>query len=408
MIYNIAIMGFGVVGSGVAELFYKTRDNIEKKAGCSIDIKYILDRKELTDSPYRDKLTFNFEDILSDESVKLVVEAMGGMVPAYDYTRRLLMAGKSVVTSNKELVAGKGAELLKIAREYNVNYLFEASVGGGIPIIHPLYQCLGANEISEIAGILNGTSNYILTRMVKDSMSMETALTKARELGYAEANPSADIDGHDACRKICILGSIAFGHHIYPEGIHTEGIRSITTKDVSMAAAAGYVIKLIGRAKRHGERLIVSVSPALISKQSPLANVDDVYNGIMIRGDDIGDVVFYGRGAGKLPTAAAVISDIIDAVKAGDTLTSLHWQDAKIGQVAPVEEGTIQLFLRVRGGGNRAVENIFGHVSFIQGDSNGDLTFITEAATEKELYNMVRLSGEMKIEVLSAIRILPY
>ena len=407
---KIAIMGYGVVGSGVAELFYKTRENIEKKAGKPFDIKYILDLKELPGDPYEEKLTHNFEDILGDPEVTLVVESMGGMNPAYDFTKRLLMAGKSVITSNKELVAGRGAELLEVAARNHVNYLFEASVGGGIPIIHPLYQCLGANQIDEIAGILNGTSNYILTRMIKDGMSLETALRMAQDLGYAEADPSADIDGHDACRKICILGSIAFGHHIYPDGIRAEGIRGITGEDVTTASAGGYVIKLIGRAKRYGERLIVMVSPALISKQSPLANVDDVYNGIMIRGEDIGDVVFYGRGAGKLPTAAAVISDIIDAAQADDTLTSLHWQDEAPGQLAPVGEDTIQMFVRVRGGGPRAVENVFGHVHFIQGGKNGgsDLAFITEPGTEDHLNERVALSNEMKIQVLSAIRLLPY
>ncbi len=403
-----AIMGHGVVGSGVSELFYKQRTQIEARIGRPMELKYILDRREL-EGELSSKLTHRFEDILEDQQVGYVVECMGGIDPAYDYTRRLLEAGKSVITSNKELVAQKGTELLAIARKRHVNYLFEASVGGGIPVIHPLYQCIGFNQIDEIAGILNGTSNYILTRMFRDGMSLDTALKMAQDLGYAEQDPSADIDGADARRKISILGGVAFGRHIDAEAVHTEGIRAITSADVALAEAGGYAIKLIGRVKRQGDRVLAAVSPALIKKESPLANVDDVYNAILVRGADIGDVMFYGRGAGKLPTGSAIIADLIDAARATDTLTTHHWQASPPDYLIPASEEKIQLFVRVNGGGPRAVENVFGHVEFIHGGKNGEeLAFITGPDTDARLQAVVALSNTMKIQVQSAIRLLPY
>ena len=329
MMIEIAILGHGVVGSGVVEVLATHKDSILKRAQNEINIKYILDLKEFPDSPFADRFTKNFEDIIQDDDVKIVVEVMGGLHPAFEFVKQCLEKGKSVVTSNKELVASKGAELLKIAKEKNVNFLFEASVGGGIPIIRPIHQCLAANDVIEIAGILNGTTNFILTKMIRDQMSFEDALALAQKLGYAERNPAADIEGDDACRKICILASLAFGRHVYPDQVHTEGITKVTLGDVEYAEAWGGVIKLIGRVKMMDDhRIQIIVCPMLIPRESQLANVDDVFNGIMVRGDATGDVVFYGKGAGKLPTASAVVADVIDCAKHMHARKNLFWSDS--------------------------------------------------------------------------------
>ena len=292
----VAIIGYGVIGSGVAELFTKNHDSIVKRSTqAQLDLKYILDIRDFTGDPHEHLFVKDFETILGDAEVGIVVETMGGIHPAYDYTLACLKAGKSVVTSNKELVATKGYELLKMADSMNVNYLFEASVGGGIPIIRPISQCLAANEINEIAGILNGTTNFILTKMIAEGMSFDAALKLAQENGYAEKDPTADVEGHDASRKVCILASLCFGKHVYPDEVYTEGISKITLEDVEYARDWGGVIKLIGRAARVDKnRISAMVSPAFVQKHSQLASVDDVFNAILVRGDAIGDVVFYG------------------------------------------------------------------------------------------------------------------
>ena len=316
---KIAVLGYGVVGSGTVEVFYKNKESLERKAGQELDIKYILDLRDFPDSPYQDKFVKDFDVILNDDEVTVVAEVIGGLKPAFDYVKSALKAGKSVVTSNKEMVAAKGAELLETAKEHKVNFFFEASVGGGIPIIKPLHACLSANEIDEIAGILNGTTNFILTKMIRDGMGFDEALKIAQELGYAERNPSADVDGHDACRKICILASLAFGKHVYPDSVHTEGITKITLEDVEYCDSYDAKIKLIGCAKRENEdKISIGVFPAIIKNESQLAGVNDVFNAILVRGDATGDVVFYGKGAGKLPTASAVVADIVSAVKQSD------------------------------------------------------------------------------------------
>ena len=298
---KIAVLGHGVVGSGVCEVIEENQDSIIRRAGQSIEVKRILDLRDFDDLPYRDKFTKNFDDILNDDEISIVVEVMGGVSPAFEFSVAALKKGKSVVTSNKELVAAKGAQLLKIAKEHNCNYFFEASVGGGIPIIRPMHMCLAANEIDEIAGILNGTTNFILTKMIKEGISFDAALKMAQDLGYAERNPAADVEGHDACRKICILASLAFGRHVYPEYVHTEGITKITLEDVSYAENWGGVIKLIGEAKRipDSKQIECLVSPAFVHGESQLANIDDVFNGVLVRGNATGDVVFYGKGAGN-------------------------------------------------------------------------------------------------------------
>jgi len=314
MVY-VGIMGHGTVGSGVVEVLQKNRDSIARKAGDEICVKRILDLRDFPELPYRDLFTKDAEDILGDREISIVVEVMGGIEPAYAFTKRALLEGKHVVTSNKELVAQHGSELLKIARDRNVNYLFEASVGGGIPIIRPLKQCLAGNNISEISGILNGTTNYILSEMKNKGKDFDEALRDAQAKGYAERNPSADIEGQDSQRKIAILASIAFGSRIAFNKIYTEGITSITKEDMLFAEESGCTIRLVAAAKREDAGIWAGVFPVMLRSTNPLADVEDVFNAILVKGDAIGDVMFYGRGAGKLPTASAVVGDVIDAAK---------------------------------------------------------------------------------------------
>ena len=344
---DIAIMGHGVVGSGVVEVLRHNCESITKRSGETINIKYILDLRDFPDSPLVDFFIKDFAIIERDPDVKIVVECMGGLRPAYDFVKRCLLAGKSVVTSNKELIATKGCELLAIARQRNLNLLFEASVGGGIPIIRPIVQCLAANEISDIVGILNGTTNFILTKMVREGMTFEDALAQAQELGYAERDPSADVDGIDACRKIAILTSLAFGKHVDPDLIYTEGITGITLTDVAYAEKWGGVIKLIGRVRRFEDgRVMPTVYPAFSPGYSQLSSVDDVFNAIMVRGDAIGDVMFYGRGAGKLPTASAVVADVVDCVKHIKARKYLYWEESMPGYVKDHSLAEGEMFLR--------------------------------------------------------------
>lgn len=326
---KIAVLGFGVVGSGTVELFYKNKAAIEKRAGAQMDIKYILDLRDFPESPYRDKLVHDIDVILNDDEITVVAELMGGVTPAYKFVKSCLERGKSVITSNKELVAMKGAELLKLACEKNVNLFFEASVGGAIPIIRPIHKCLAGNEITEITGILNGTTNFILTKMFNENASFEDALALAQKLGYAERNPSADVDGLDASRKICILASLAFGKHVYPDNVYTKGITSISKEDVTAAGNAGYEIKLIASVKKTDNgKILPFVSPMLVPRDNMLSNIDDVFNAVMVMGDGIDRVMLYGRGAGKLPTASAVVGDIIDAAKHDRTIFSQTWEEA--------------------------------------------------------------------------------
>lgn len=323
---NFAIMGFGTVGGGVAEVLRMNAETIAAKLGEPLNLKYILDVRDLSATPYADKAVKDFSVLENDPELDVVVESIGGAKVALEFTRRCLLAGKHVVTSNKELVASHGRELLEIAREKNVNYLFEASVGGGIPVLRPLFQCLAGNQIQEIAGILNGTTNYILTRMVKEDASFADALKEAQAKGYAEADPTADVEGLDAGRKICILSDLAWGKEVRPEDISVQGISAIDLKDVAIASGAGYRIKLLGRAmKLEDGRQAAFVSPHLVPESSPLAAVDDVFNAIMIRGNAVGDVMFYGRGAGDLPTASAVMGDVLDALEHREKRRNLGW-----------------------------------------------------------------------------------
>lgn len=408
---DIAIMGHGVVGSGVAEVLIKNADLIEKRAKNGVNIKYILDLRDFPGLSYSDKFTKDFNVILNDPEVSVVAEVMGGLHPAYEFTKALLESGKSVVTSNKELVAEKGSELLQIAEEKNVNYLFEASVGGGIPVLRPIVQCLSANDIFEIQGILNGTTNYIMTRMIAEGVSFEEALAEAQRLGYAEKDPTADIEGHDACRKICILAALAFGKHVNPNVIHTEGITKITSADTAYADFAGMVIKLIGRARKTEDgKYFVTVYPAMVSRKHVLANVEDVFNAVLVRGDAVGDVMFYGRGAGKLPTASAVVADIVDCVKHLNARKYLSWEHVEDSLLTDYTEDTVKMCVRVKADKCREcvkaeAEKLFGEILVLgrNGEPQDEIAFITPYATEKTLLSQLeKLPGT----VISTLRIL--
>ncbi len=390
---SIAILGHGVVGSGVAEILMSNAEGITRKAGESVYVKRILDLRSFPELPYADRFTTNFDDILQDGEISIVVETMGGLHPAYDFVKACLLADKNVVTSNKELVAAKGDELLAIARERNLNFLFEASVGGGIPILRPLDQCLAANRIEEVAGILNGTTNFMLTKMIREGMSFEQALSLAQQLGYAERDPSADIEGHDACRKICILAALAFGRHVYPECVYTEGITAITAADVQYAAALGGVIKLIGRtARREDGSIFCMVAPMILPRDHTLANVDDVFNGITVKGDSVGNTAFIGRGAGKLPTASAVVADVIDEARHMVTRKPLFWEAAQEDYVADHRLATVRMLLRFsyedKPAAVQAITDAFGPVSFIE-QEEGQLAFVSPAMTEGALLDAV-------------------
>lgn len=395
---HVAILGFGTVGSGVAEVLTGHENSIAAKVDGLVKLKYILDIRDMPDSPFADKFVKDFSVIEQDPEVDIVVETIGGATVALDFTRRALQAGKSVVTSNKELVAMHGYELTQLALEKGVCYLFEASVGGGIPIIRPLSQCLAANEILEIYGILNGTTNYILTRMIRAGLSFEAALKEAQDNGYAERDPSADIEGHDACRKICILSAIAFGRHIYPNQVPTEGITGITLEDVALAESAGKKIKLLGRAIRMDNGSVCAyVAPHLVDNSLPISGVEDVFNGIAVRGDAIGDVMFYGRGAGKLPTASAVVADVIDIAKNMGHRKAMSWmpgsEDAACGNEALASCWYV-----------RSAEDLSGVLGSVQVlvAENGQWAGITaEPMTRAQLEE--KLAGA---EVLSLIRVL--
>lgn len=403
---KIAVLGHGVVGSGVIEVLQKNAQSIAKKAAQEIEVKYILDLRDFPDLPYSDLFVKDYDIILKDPEVSIVVEVLGGLHPAYDFSKAALEAGKSVVTSNKEVVAEKGAELLKIAKENNLNYLFEASVGGGIPIIRPLNQCLAANELHEIYGILNGTTNYILSEMIHKGKTFEDALADAQAKGYAERNPAADVEGIDACRKICILASLAFGRHVYPKNIQAEGITRVSLTDVRYASAAGGAIKLIGQARELEDgRVFAAVSPCIVMQENPMAGVEDVFNAILVRGDAIGDVMFYGRGAGKLPTASAVVADVIDEVKHLSARKYLYWVDAGDGFIADHAEVSSRFFLRAEG--SFEIPAAFGKVVPVCAEGvEGETAFLTESINEGEFDRARAALEQAGVKVLAVYRVI--
>lgn len=402
---NIAILGYGTIGSGVVEVLGTNGESIMKRAGDQINIKYILDLREFPGDPIMDILVHDINIILEDLDVKIVVEVMGGVEPAYTFVKQALLKGKSVVTSNKELVAKHGAELLDLAKENNLNFLFEASVGGGIPIIRPLNQSLTADEIVEITGILNGTTNYILSKMSEDGLDFNTALQNAQKMGYAERNPAADIEGHDSCRKIAILSSLAFGMQVDFEDIYTEGISKITDVDIRYAKTMGARIKLFASSvKENEEHVHAMVAPVLIKANHPLYSVNDVFNGIFVRGNVIGDVMFYGSGAGKLPTASAVVADIVDAGKHLNKNIWTIWSSKKL-ELADINQVKHRFFIRVKANDldiKEQICNLFGEVEEITTEGvAGEYAFLTQSIPEQELKEkQSKLSG-----ILSVIRV---
>ena len=404
---KIAVLGFGVVGSGTVELFYKNKNKIVEKAGTDLDIKYILDIRDFPGSPFEGKFTKDINDILNDDEVTLVAEVMGGVNPAFDFVKSCLERGKSVVSSNKELVAKKGAELLRTAKEHNCNFLFEASTGGAIPIIRPLHQCLAANDITAVAGILNGTTNFILTKMINENMPFAEALSTAQKLGYAEKDPTADVEGHDACRKICILSSLVFGKHVYPEWVHCEGISSITAEDAQYAESWGGAVKLIGSVKRTADgKILPIVRPAFVCGANQLSCVNDVFNGIMVCGDAIDQVMFYGRGAGKFPTASAIVADLIDAAKMKGTSISQVWEDSKDNSfIADYKEDVLPFYVRVQGVSKDKAKEVFGEVEFLTRENcpADEIAFITPEIKEKDFDEKFTALGG---KVLGKIRVL--
>ena len=389
---NVAILGFGTVGSGVAEVLTRNSRLIDSRTDDQIRVKYIMRARDIFDGPYRDLFVKDFSVIERDPGVDIVVETIGGTGAALDYTTRALKAGKSVVTSNKELVAAHGYELLQLAREHGCSYLFEASVGGGIPILRPLTSCLAANELTQVTGILNGTTNYILTRMIRAGLTFDQALREAQDNGYAEKDPTADVDGHDACRKICILAALAFGRHVYPHQVPTQGIRGVGLEDVAYADSKGYKIKLLGRAIREPEgKVCAFVAPHLVPLDNPLAGVEDVFNAISVTGNAIGDVMFYGRGAGKLPTASAVVADVIDLAK--DLKKDRHnaWGPGAADLVVSPDILTSRWYVRARASVDQA-RLACGEIQPLAraGAPAGEVAFLTAPMTEPQVRDKLK------------------
>lgn len=400
---KVAVLGYGTVGSGVVEVLLKNSESIEKKAGTPLEVKYILDRRDFDDSPLKDKFVKDMNMILNDEEVKIVAEAMGGIQPAYSFVKEALLRGKSVVTSNKELVAAHGPELLEVAKENQCNFLFEASVGGGIPVIRPLNSALTADEIYEITGILNGTTNFILTKMKTEGRSFQDVLKEAQDLGYAERNPEADVEGYDACRKIAILASLALGDHVDYKDIYTKGITKIQKEDMDYAAQLGYSIKLLGSCKKTDDGIYASVQPTMIPNEHPLATVNNVFNAVLIKGNMVGEVMFYGQGAGKLPTASAVVADMIDAAKHKETNIMCFWSREKVALEA-YEGCKATYFIRLKGDALRneqIVQENFGKVKCITPLADGEYVFITEREAIHILEE--KLANLKDVEVMSKI-----
>lgn len=403
---NIAVMGYGTVGSGVVEVINTNSDIINQRSGDEINVKYVLDIRDFPDDPIQEKIVHDVNVIINDPEIRIVVEVMGGIEPAYTFVKQCLEAGKSVVTSNKALVAKHGAELLSIAKERELNFLFEASVGGGIPIIRALNSSLTADKIEEITGILNGTTNYMLSKMFYEGADYAEVLKEAQDNGYAERNPEADVEGYDACRKIAILSSLISGQQVDFEDIYTEGITKITKEDMLYAKELGMTIKLLASSKRHGNHLHAIVAPALLGKEHPLYNINDVFNAVFVHGNVLGDAMFYGSGAGKLPTASAVVADVVDEVKHLHRNIMTMWKNEKL-TLLPIEDTCKRFFVRMSGDADKRrdeVEALFGNVRFLNVEGLSDeFGFVTEVMTEGEygkkagkaegILHMIRIEG---------------
>lgn len=380
---KIAVMGYGTIGSGVVEVLDINKNNIAKRAGKEIEVKYILDLRDFPGDPIQDKIVHDYKTIVEDPEVRIVVETMGGVEPAYTFVKAMLEAGKHVTTSNKALVAAKGAELIALAKEKNVNFMFEASVGGGIPIIRPLNSCLTADEIEEITGIVNGTTNYMLSKMTDEGVEFEAALKDAQAKGYAEKDPTADVEGYDSCRKIAILTSLVCGQQVDFEDIHTEGITKISAIDIRYAKAMGRSIKLLATSKKTKDGYAAMVAPYLLSAANPLFSVSDVYNAIFVHGNVLGDAMFYGSGAGKLPTASAVVADIVEMAKHLEINIAVEWSSKKM-QLSDYKELENQFFVRTSSA-KEDIEKAFQNVSYVElSDATGEVGFVTETMTEAD------------------------
>ena len=396
---NIAVLGYGTVGSGVVEVIKTNQDKVNNSAGEEINVKYVLDLRDFPGDPVEEILVHDYNIILNDPDVKVICEVMGGVNPAYQFTKDALNKGKSVCTSNKELVAAHGPELLEIAKKNNANYFFEASVGGGIPIIRPLNQCITADEITEITGILNGTTNYILTKMTDEGLDFDSVLKRAQEKGYAERNPEADVEGYDACRKIAILTSLAYGKHVDYNDIYTEGITKITENDIKYAKAMNGTIKILGMSKEINGTVYSMVVPYIISTEHPLGNVHGVFNGIFVHGNMLGDTMFYGKGAGKLPTASAVVSDVIDAVKNQGNTVRTVWSEEKL-ELGDFADYKCCFFVRVSDKTSKEnIEKTFGEVKYVEASVDSEIAFVTKQMTQKEFESKAK-----EIDIIYRIR----
>ena len=398
-----AILGYGTVGSGVAEVLSCNQELIAKRAGNPIEVKYILDLRDFPGDPNETKVVHDIEVILQDPEISIVCETMGGNEPAYTFSKRALEAGKSVCTSNKELVANHGAELLRLARENRCNYFFEASVGGGIPIIRPINNCLTAERIVEVSGILNGTTNYILTKMEQEGMLFEEALGQAQALGYAERNPEADVEGYDACRKIAILSSLAFGQQVDFEDIYCEGITKITVEDMRYAKAMGTTIKLLASSKTHAGRLGAMVAPCMLYPDHPLYNVNGVFNAIFVHGNVLGDAMFYGSGAGKLPTASAVVADVVDEAKHLNRNIMTMWKEEKL-QLEDKADSKRRFFVRIKGKEEELVPQLkesYGEIEVVKvPELEGEFGFVTPVMMEGDYETRSKLYKEQIVHMI--------
>ncbi len=400
---KVSVLGYGTVGSGVVEILKENSELIQKRVGQEVVVKYVLDLRDFPGDPVEEILVHDFNIIAEDPEVDVVVETMGGEHPAYEFVKTCLEKGKSVCTSNKALVAAYGTELIKIAEEKNVNFLFEASVGGGIPIIRPLQSSLCPDEIEEISGILNGTTNYILSKMTDEGLDFDTVLKDAQDKGYAEKDPTADVEGHDACRKIAILTSLAYGKQLDFEDIYTEGITKITDRDIAYAKKLGGKVKIFGSSKKVGDKVSAMVAPVLIYPSNPLYSVDGVFNAILVKGNMVGDVMFYGQGAGKLATASAVVSDVMDAAKHIDENIKTIWAPEKLSLVE-VDDAINMFFVRVSGSkadNEEKVKAAFGQVETVDAGFADEYAFITDEITE----GAYKKAAEQLGNVINKIRV---
>ena len=400
---QVAVLGYGTVGSGVVEVIETNKAAINKRAGAELNIKYILDLRDFPGDPYEDKVVHDYNIILNDPEVAVVCETMGGINPAYEFSKNALLAGKSVCTSNKELVAAHGPELISLAREYHCNYLFEASVGGGIPIIRPLNYSLTAEKIDTITGILNGTTNYILTKMEKEGADFEEVLKEAQERGYAERNPEADVEGYDACRKIAILSSLMCGKNVKYDEIYTEGITKISSVDFRYAEQMNKTVKLLAMSRDTEQGFFAMVAPFLISKKHPLYSVSDVFNAVYVHGNMLGDTMYYGRGAGKLPTASAVVSDVVDCARHLGKTVMCFWENEDV-KVAGIEEDQGKYFVRVESAKREAAMDAFGALAEINVGIAEEFAFMTQVLTERDFNDKIEKIGGCinRIRILNA------